>query len=133
VSELSDRSDFEFEMVRRFGAKWAVLTAMASNMARKGIEVPRSAVAELRTSRIKIGSGCFSPCEVGCELSKVEGQIFSLCHLLNEEEFQQWCDLLAEAMQGKLDYDRVQGIPVLEPVKNDCRFLGCACSTSARG
>ena len=31
-------------------------------------------------------------------------------------------------MQGKLDYQRIMDIPALDPVKNDCMFLGCKCS-----
>ncbi len=128
MSEASDRSAFEFEVLRRFGAKWAVLTAMTGDMTRKGIKVPHGVVEELGAVRVKIGSGCFSTCEVSCELSKVEGQLFSQCDRLDPQDFQQWCDLLAEAMQGKLDYGRIRGIPALEPVKNDCQFLGCRCS-----
>jgi hypothetical protein len=130
MNDANQRSVLDFEMLRRFGAKWAVLTAMAANMVKKGIPVPGDVVEELKTARVKIGSGCMSPCEVNCDLAKVEGQLFSQCHLLDAQDFTQWCDLLAEAMQGKLDYERIRGIPALEPVKNDCQFLGCACSGS---
>jgi hypothetical protein len=130
MSDQNDRRGFELEILRRFGAKWAVLTAMTADMANKGINVPTGVIEGLKIARVKIGSGCFSPCEVNCELGKAEGQIFSQCNLLDEKDFQQWCDLLAEAMQGKLDYERIRGIAALEPVKNDCQFLGCACASS---
>jgi len=129
MSDPNERSDLEFDMLRRFGAKWAVFTAMTANMIQKGIEVPHAVVEKLKTARSKIESGCFSPCEVGCELAEVECQLFSRCDRLDQQEFQDWCNLLAEAMQGKLDYQRIQGIPALSPVKNDCRFLNCGCSS----
>jgi hypothetical protein len=122
--------DFDFELLKRYGAKWAVLAAMCANMAKKGIEMPPAVFEEIRAVRGRIESGCFSPCEASCELAQIEGQLFSQCNLVEPQEFQEWCDLLAEAMQGKLDYQRIQGIAALAPVKNDCRFLGCNCPES---
>ena len=130
MGDPADKSVFEYEILKRYGAKWAVLAAMTAHMARKGIDVPRDVFGVLKAARSKIVSGCFSPCEVGCDLSQVEGPLFSQGYLLDQQEFQQWSDLLAEAMQGKLDYERIMGIPALDPVKNDCMFLGCKCSSS---
>ena len=126
----TDKGVFEFEMLKRYGAKWAVLAAMTAHMTRKGIELPRNIVDLLTAARSKIVSGCFSPCEAGCDLAQVEAPLFSQGYLLDQQDFQQWSDLLAEAMQGKLDYERIMGIPALDPVKNDCMFLGCKCSSS---
>jgi hypothetical protein len=130
MGEPTDKSLFEFEMLKRYGAKWAVLAAMTARMTQKGVEVPRDVFDVLKTARSKIESGCFSPCEVGCDLSQAEGPLFSQGYLLDQQDFQQWSDLLAEAMQGKLDYQRIMDIPALDPVKNDCMFLGCKCSSS---
>jgi hypothetical protein len=128
MSEPTDKTNVDFEILKRYGAKWAVLTAMTTHMVRKGITLPRNVLEVLWNTRTKIVSGCFSPCDVGCELGQVEGQVFSQCHLLEEQDFQQWNDLLGDAMQGKLDYERILGIPALEPIKNDCTFLSCSCS-----
>ena len=128
MSDSNEKGAFEFEMLKRYGAKWAVLAAMTADMAQKGIDVPRSVFDALKNARGKIASGCFSTCEVNCDLASVEGPLFSLGHLIDAQEFQAWSDLLAEAMQGKLDYERILGIPALAPVKNDCLFLNCSCS-----
>jgi hypothetical protein len=128
MNDPGDKSVVGFEMLKKLGARWAVLTAMTADMARKGIKVPHDVIEGLKTARIKIGSGCFSPCEASCELSKVEGQIFSQCHLFGDQDFKNWSDLLAEAAQGKLNYERIRGIPALDPVKSDCEFLKCICS-----
>ena len=130
MSDASDKGAFNFEMLRRYGAKWAVLAAMTADMAKKRIAVPGEVFELLKNTRGKIESGCFSVCEVGCDLSQVEGPLFSQGYLLDQQEFQQWSDLLAEAMQGKLDYQRIMDIPALAPVKNDCMFLRCSCSSS---
>ena len=83
----------------------------------KGIAVPQDVFEALKTVRGKIESGCFSPCEVGCDLAVAEGPLFSQGYLLDQNDFQQWSDLLGEAMQGKLDYQAMMGIPAFDPVK----------------
>ena len=129
MGDPTDKRLFDFEMLKRYGAKWAVLAAMTAHMTKKGIEVPRDVFQALKTARSKIESGCFSTCEVSCDLAQAEGPLFSQGYLLDEQDFQQWSDLLAEAMQGKLDYERIMDIPALDPVKNECAFLGCKCSS----
>jgi hypothetical protein len=128
MGDASDKRVFEFEILRRYGAKWAVLAAMTAHMGRKRIELPGDVFEGLKTARGKIESGCFSPCEVGCDLAQVEGPLFSQAYLLDQQDFQAWSDLLAEAMQGKLDYQRIMDVPALAPVKNECGFLRCGCA-----
>ena len=128
MSYAKDANMTEFEMLRRLGGKWAVLTAMAMAVAKKGVSLPPDFNEKLKVARVKIGSGCFSPCEASCALAEAEGRLFSQGPALGEEEFMMWSDLLGEAAQGRLDYERIRRIPALEPVRTDCRFLGCSCS-----
>jgi len=128
MDDVQDKNAVTFDLLRRFGGKWAVLMAMRSDMSKKGIVLPPEVNEHLQTARTKIATGCFSPCEVSCALAEVESRIFSQCHRLSDEEFMNWSDLLGEAMQGKLDSQRILGIRALEPVKNDCGFLECTCS-----
>jgi len=132
MTSVANEGMVAFDVLKRFGGKWAVLAAMSMNMSRKGINVPAEVHERLRMARVKIGSGCFSPCEASCALADVEGRLFSQCYLLDDQEFMHWSDLLGEAMQGKLDYDRIVGIPALAPIKNDCQFLGCSCADAAK-
>jgi hypothetical protein len=129
MSDPNDKDVLDFEILKRYGAKWAVLAAMASDMRTKGIPIPHTILPALQTARGKIESGCFSPCEVDCVLAEVEGPLFSQGDRLDPKDFQQWSDFLGEAMQGKLDYQRIMGIPAFDPIKSDCRFLGCKCSS----
>ena len=122
----------EIELLKRFGGKWAVLAALSMRMSRKHILLPPEIHEKLRIARVKISSGCFSPCEVGCVLAEVEGQLSSRGHLLDNREFMDWSRLLSEAMQGKLDHEQIGGIAALAPIKNDCQFLGCHCGDSGR-
>jgi len=128
--QVESQADQAFDLLKKLGAKWAVLAAMTAAMARKNVRVPYDAIELLKMVRIKIGSGCFSPCEVSCDLSKAEAQVFTQCDQLDAAEFEDWCRLLAEAMQGKLDYERITTVPALIPVRSDCEFLRCRCSES---
>ncbi len=127
MSDAKDASLREFELLRSLGVRWAVLTAMWMSMHKKGISLPPDVNEKLKTARAAIISGCVSPCEANCLLSEAESRLFSQGPALGDEEFMLWSDLLGEAAQGTLDDARIQMIPVLEPVQQDCRFLGCTC------
>ena len=49
MSDADDKRAFDFEMLKRYRAKWAVLTAMTMDMARKGIAVPHGVFEGLKT------------------------------------------------------------------------------------
>ena len=127
MSNAKDASLMEFEILRRLGGRWAVLTAMSLAMHKKGIPLPPDINERLKTARVKIVSGCTSPCEANCVLAEAESRLFSKGSALGDEEFMIWSDLLGEAAQGKLDYARIQMISALEPIHQDCKFLGCTC------
>ncbi len=127
MSNAKDASGMEFEVLRRVGGRWAVLTAMSLAIRKKGIPLPAGIIESLKIARVKIVSGCTSPCEANGVLAEAEGRLFSQGPALGDEEFMMWSDLLGEAAQGKLDFARIQTIPALEPIHQDCRFLGCTC------
>jgi hypothetical protein len=127
MSSAKDVSLMEFEVLRRLGGKWAVLMAMSVAMHKRGMSLPPDINERLKTARVKIVSGCVSPCEANCALAEAESRLFSQGPALGDEEFMMWSDLLGEAAQGRLDYARIRMIPALEPIHQDCRFLGCTC------
>jgi hypothetical protein len=100
---------------------------MRLDMAGRGIKIGSEIDEQLKLARVQILSGCFSPCEVGCTLSKVEGQFISGGSALGEDYIREWSGLLAQAMQGEIDPSRVAEIPALKPVAMDCKFLACRC------
>jgi hypothetical protein len=116
------------EMLKKFGTRWAVLAAMRLDMAGRGIRIEGETDEQLKLARVQVLSGCFSPCEVGCSLSKVEGRLISIGSSLGGEYLRPWSDLLAQAMRGEIDPRRIAEIPALKPVEMDCKFLGCRCA-----
>ena len=116
------------DMLKKFGTRWAVLAAMRLDMASRGIRIEGETDEQLKLARVQVLSGCFSPCEVGCSLSKVEGQLISIGSSLGGEYLRPWSELLAQAMRGEIDPQRIAEIPALKPVEMDCKFLGCRCA-----
>jgi hypothetical protein len=128
LTDTTEQADQALDLLVRLGSKWAVLTAMSVRMRDKAIDLGPTVDETLMLASVKIKSGCYSPCEVTCSLAQAESQLFSKCHLLGDEEFMDWSDLLGEAMRGKLTYERIAGISALRPVKSECGFLRCTCS-----
>ena len=124
----TERKQVGFELMKKFGMRWAVLAAMRLDMEGKGISIGRETDDNLKLVRMEIMSGCFSACEVGCELNKVEGNLIAVGYSLGENYLREWSGLLGRAMQGEIDFNQVGEIPALSPVQNDCKLLGCRCS-----
>jgi hypothetical protein len=116
-----------FEVLKKYGVRWAVLTALALDEAKRGVRVASDLNDALKVARMKIMSGCFSPCEVGCDLGKVEGQLVAGGSSLGEEYLRPWFKLLGQAMEGQIDPQHIADIPALQPIATDCQFLACKC------
>jgi hypothetical protein len=125
-----DRS-VSFEMLKRFGMKWAVLAALVTDLGKRGVHLPPDTNEQLKLTRMKIMSGCFSPCDVGCAFGKLEGQLISLGSALGEDYLRPWFGLLGQAMEGRIDPGRISDIPALEPIVNECKWLACRCGETA--
>jgi hypothetical protein len=98
------------------------------DVARQGIRVGSAIDERLKPARLQIFPGCFSPCEVGCSRSKVEGQLVSSGASLGGEYVREWSELLARAVRGEIDPHRIAEIPAFKPVEMDCKFLGRRCA-----
>ncbi|MGD0266028.1 MAG: hypothetical protein ABSD47_13895 [Candidatus Methylomirabilota bacterium] len=132
MESIQDARGLSLDMLKKFGTKWAVLAAMRLDMASRGIRIGSEADEQLKLARVQILSGCFSPCDVGCSLSKLESHLISSIgssgSSLGEEYLRPWSDLLAQAMRGEIDPQRISEIPALKPVEMDCKFLACRCA-----
>ena len=119
------------EWLKKFGAKWAVLAAMGGDCGNRGARIPPDVHDQLRLAQVKIASGRFSPCEIGCALEKVEGKLISIGSSLGEDYLRPWFDLLGQAMEGRIDPRRMSDIPALASIANECKFLACHCDETA--
>lgn len=116
-----------YDLLKKYGAKWAVLAAMEVDLSSRGTSIPKDTVKGIEMSHVKISSGCFSSCQADCDLSKIEGSLVSLASQFGDEYVDQWFDLMEKAMSGRLDSEKIANIPVLKPIESKCAFLECAC------
>ncbi len=106
-------------------------------MVKKGIAVPSSVPKQLARARMKISSGCFTACDVGCDLTRVEASLISACATPTEpsgESCDFWMNMLAECMAEKVEIDELEKKIVFPAVKmqyNRLNFDGAcgACDT----
>ena len=123
--------EVSFDLLKKYGMKWAVLAAWVIDLGKRGVRVPSAVNEQLKVARMKIMSGCFSPCEIACAFGQLEGQLIALGASLGEDYLRPWSDLLGQAMEGRIDPRRVSEIPALEPIANDCKWLACRCGETA--
>ena len=123
--------EVSFDLLKKYGMKWAVLAAWVIDLGKREVRVPSAVNEQLKVARMKIMSGCFSPCEIACAFGQLEGQLIALGASLGEDYLRPWSDLLGQAMEGRIDPRRVSEIPALEPIANDCKWLACRCGETA--
>jgi hypothetical protein len=129
MEPVEDARQVSLDMLKKYGTKWAVLAAMRLDMASRGFQIASGVDEQLKLARVQILSGCFSPCEVSCSFSKLEAQLISSIGSSHCGDYlRPWSDLLARAMRGEIDPERLADIPALKPVEMDCKFLACRCA-----
>ncbi len=124
---MEQKEELSYDLLKKYGSKWAVLVAMSIDLTKKGINLPDELNKSLQVIRIEITSGCYSTCEVNCTMGVVEGQLIAFGAELGDDYLNFWMDLLSRSIKGELDYEALIQIPVIEPVKTSCGFLKCNC------
>ena len=121
------RRNQEAAVLEKYALRWAVLAAWRTELGQRSVSVPPDIMGSLETSRVKISSGCFSPCEVGCDLRRIEGVLISVDASSPREQTDKWLGLLGRAMAEGLEPRELLSVPAIRIRFNDCRMRGCAC------
>lgn len=117
----------EAETLRRYGLRWAVLAAWHDALRLRQLAPPAETNRLLETTRIKLASGCFSVCEVGCGLGSLEGTLTSVDSSSEGDSTEYWIELLGQSMSGGLDTERVLRIPAVRTHFESSGIKGCHC------
>ena len=132
MAELMRKKDqIEVSLLRRFGLRVAILEAWEESLLAKGVAIPSSASGALARARVKVSSGCFTSCEVGCELGRVEGTLVSLAGTLGEDAAEPWLEMLGDCMSETSaieDIERNLRFPAVKTHMNRFQFDG-ACGS----
>ena len=140
-STIQDRRDLppderlqtEVAVLEKYGLRWAVLVAWADELAGMNLRLPPEITRKLEEARIKIASGCFSACTVGCALSAIEASLLSAATSTGGEPAEKsvdfWMELLAHAMSDAPAFGKLLSVPAVKFHYARCGSGACDCAT----
>jgi len=120
----------EHSVLRKYGLRYAVLAAWADELRTQGVRIVPDTAKPLEAVRVKISSGCFSTCEVGCDLSRIEGVLVSAATSAGKDTVETWLEILGEAMSETADVDEIERkvqLPAVKMYYNRFDFGPCRC------
>jgi hypothetical protein len=117
----------EEAVLKQFGLRWAVLAGWRDALQLRHVVLPHNADRLLENARIKIASGCFSACEVGCDLSELEAMLTSTDASSGHNWVDFWVDMLGHSMANDAETERILKIPAVRSRYNNCGLSVCRC------
>ncbi len=114
-------------LLKQFGLRWAVLAAWRDALQLRRVTLPEATDRLLENARIKIASGCFSVCEVGCDLSQLEGTLTSTDASSHHNWVDFWVDMLGHSMESDAETQRILKVPAVKARYNNCGLTVCRC------
>ncbi len=121
------RAEIEEAVLKQYGLRWAVLAGWRDALQLRRVVLPHEADHYLENARIKIASGCFSVCEVGCDLSQLEALLTVADASSSHNWVDFWVDLLGHAMAYDAETERILKIPAIRARYNNCGLTICRC------
>ena len=114
-------------VLKQYGLRWAVLAGWRDALNLRKVSLPADIDQLLERARVKIASGCFSVCDVGCELSQLEGILTSADASTDHNWVDFWIDLLASSMKDAGATERILKIPAIKARYSNCGLAVCRC------
>ncbi len=124
---LDRQTRAEISALQRYGLRWAVLAAWAGELEQQGVSIGGEARKRLDACRVKIASGCFSACEVGCDLGVIEGELISRAASGASDTVDSWTTLIGQAMDKTAKIEKLLRIPTVRFQYMHCGFQACRC------
>ena len=114
-------------VLKQYGLRWAVLAAWRDALQLRQVPLPVDADRLLENARIKIASGCFSVCEVGCDLTQLEAVLTSIDASAHHSGVDFWVDMLGHSMASEAETQPVLKIPAVMSHYQNCGLTVCRC------
>ncbi len=124
---LDDRMVQEEAVLRQFGMRWSVLAAWADALRLRRVPLPPDLSTLLESARLKLSSGCFSVCDAGCDLTRIEGELTAVDSSTDHNWVDFWLDLLSHAMSEGTEVERILKVPAVKFHFLNCGIKGCRC------
>ena len=117
----------EEAVLKQFGLRWAVLAGWRDALQLRRVALPGNTDRLMENARTKIASGCFSVCEVGCDLSELEAILTSTDASSGHNWVDFWVDMLGHSMADDAETERILKIPAVRARYNNCGLSVCRC------
>lgn len=121
------RAKAEFaRMLHQFSWQWAILASTIGQLVGRGEKMPPEVLKLLTLTRAKITSGCYTVCDITCDIRKIETELFRILLNKNPDEADTLLELLGKALRGEIRKEDIN----LEPIHQilpDCAPLPCGC------
>jgi len=117
----------EVSVLRKFGLRWSILAAWRDALELRRVALPPETDRALEMARVKLASGCFSACTVGCDLNVIEGALTSADASSHHNWVDFWLDLLGHSMRAEEEAGQILRIPAVKARYQSCGITGCQC------
>lgn len=114
-------------VLRQYALRWSVLAAWGDALQLRHVVLPDEADRLMERARIKIVSGCFSVCDVGCDLSQLEGLLTSTDASSHHNWVDFWVDMVGHSMSSEAETLRILKVPAIRARYNNCGLAVCRC------
>jgi hypothetical protein len=114
-------------VLKQYALRWSVLAAWRDALQLRRVVLPDETDRFLEQARIKIASGCFSVCDVGCDLSQLEALLTSADASSHHNWVDFWVDMLGNSMSNEVETQRILNVPAIKARYNNCGLAVCRC------
>jgi hypothetical protein len=127
----TEKGNVELSVLKTYGLRYSILAAWEEELRSKGITLVPNIAKPLEAVRVKISSGCFSVCEVGCDLGRIEAHLLTAASSAGVTNIDDWLSFLGECMSETADFEAVEKkipFPAVKMHYNRFDFSGaCKC------
>ncbi|MBE0569512.1 MAG: hypothetical protein IH576_02620 [Deltaproteobacteria bacterium] len=130
-NNMREKDRVELSVLKKYGLRFAILAAWEEGLRSRKVAVPPGVSKMLEIARVKISSGCFSVCDVGCDLGRVEAILVSLCASTDLDFCDSWLETLGDCMADDANIEEIQkkvNLPAVKMHYNRFHFDG-ACGS----
>lgn len=119
--------EHEEAVLKQYGLRWAVLAGWRDALQLRRVMLPAEFDRLLENARTKIATGCFSVCDVGCDLSELEAVLTSTDASSGHNWVDFWVDMLGCSMAHDAETERILKIPAVRARYTNCGLSICRC------
>jgi hypothetical protein len=124
---LAAMSASDEAVLAQYGLRWAVLAGWRDALQLRQVPLPTETDRLLESARVKLASGCFATCEVGCDLTQLEATLTALDASTQHNWVDFWVELLGRSMSDSAEIELILKIPAIKARYLNCGLKGCRC------